>query len=320
MERRGRQEKKRMDKIFFQQMEQNIRDSLQRGEIVPGDVPPTLEMEEGEDTAEASIGQQQPVALRSHEAMPPPIRSRTISGMDETLLRELHNPAAAVQTVAHTAVPRRDAHGRPPLPARTLKMMDTQPSELSLEFSPEEAKTDKKSSQLASPVSNTPLVALPPLLVHPLTREESDQTELRGEALLDGLLLGEEEPYEANFVATKPPRQPVHNHVRRNTGTTIYAGSTMMNPDVEKTIKVRYMSAFLLLVYSLVYYLKLTFVRSHSTVRLWCVPRTHCASIQQTIQSFTRGCCDVAESDSRRYLPGHVRFGGRWQYGDSIPG
>ena len=268
MERRQRHEKKRMDRLFFKQMEQNIRDNLKNGNVSPGVV---LAEEKEEKAQQQQQQQQQP---------PLPPRARTISGMDEIMLQEaLGAPAFKTQQQqqhnSSVMIPRRDAHGRPPLnPAR----LNTLPSELSLEFSPEQS--DR--------VSQHPLVS----------REESyaslssgfqSELDLRGEALLDGPM--DEDVYE---VADLHKNQ---QHVRRNTGGTIYAESTMMNPDVQATIKVscifdQEIVLSYIFVASQLLNSKLTqydflYTTTNTTVRLRCLSSSHYPSLEQAIREIT---------------------------------
>jgi hypothetical protein len=67
-----------------------------------------------------------------------------------------------------------------------------------------------------------------------LDRHDSDL--LAGEKLLDAPILNENVSIggEDNGIAVVQ----VKNHVRRNTGGTIYVKSTMTNPDIKATIKV----------------------------------------------------------------------------------
>ena len=174
-------------------------------------------------------------------------RSRTLSGMDEVLLQQFSIPAPVKppqpsqppqvnhNNIAPQSKPR-DAHGRPPLnpvsmgrassssssataattlpPSDEASLLPFDLSERSLEFSPEKVERN-----------------------HPLTREDSGELELRGVALLDGPL--EDDDALCDVIEDGPKNQhQQHQHVRRNTGGTIYMKSTMMNPDIKATIKV----------------------------------------------------------------------------------
>jgi hypothetical protein len=196
-------EKKRQLRAFFNEMEDNIYKSLERGEYITGAKKLTIEAPAHEPMV--------PVVTMV-TAMDEKSRIRTISGMDESLLVELKlgtKPAVATVPVApktHSTAPIR---GRPPLPTgqRSNRELDTIDS---FSLSPEEAPEKK------------------------LSHMESDVTaELAGESLVDapiGEIIGLES--ESAMIAGKK------RHVRRNTGGTIYVKTTMMNPDVQATIKV----------------------------------------------------------------------------------
>ena len=193
MERQQRREQKQKDLLFFKEMERNILTSLKHGHKIPctDPAPPKEEI---------------------HTL--PPVRARTISGMDEVLLQQFSTAAPAKQAkpaTQNTSTRPRDAHGRPPLNPLSggRPSLVTNSSELSLELSPEQV--DRS---------------------HPLrfSREDVGELELRGEALLDGPL--DDDAYEV-----EAPKNQQH-HVRRNTGGTIYLKTTMMNPDIQATIKV----------------------------------------------------------------------------------
>mmetsp|Transcript_93 Transcript_93/g.99 ORF Transcript_93/g.99 Transcript_93/m.99 type:complete len:555 (-) Transcript_93:214-1878(-) len=204
LERKQRQEKKKEDRVFFKQMENNIYQSLGKGQVIPGIQFKKLEWQPDE------VEQEQP----------PPCRARTISGMDESLLQELnqtHNKKVSNSCVL------RDAHGRPPLPDG--RVYESQSShDVSLELSPEEC--SRKSDGYLSNEDD-----------HPLLHADADEFDysLHGEKLLDGPIIDDaDESMQFQSVET---RRQVQHHIRRNTGATIYAESTMMNPDIEATIK-----------------------------------------------------------------------------------
>lgn len=210
MEKRAKEEKKRQDELFFKEMERNIYTSLKKKESIPGVTESIVIPSTPAEETPSIEGTKQ--------------RVRTISNMDESLLAQLFiGPKAAVPTAAAiVAVPKKqttttpsttappvDVRGRPPLPRR-------QPSANradSMSLSPDDREGDKHFSELA--------------------RGESDVgAELAGEKLLDAPLLDDNVNIgEGNAVQVK-------NHVRRNTGGTIYVKSTMTNPDIKATIKV----------------------------------------------------------------------------------
>ena len=226
MERQQKREQKERDALFFKEMEHNILMALKRGQRIPccDGVPQPS---------------RHPCAIKTTTtpSTTAVARSRTLSGMDEVLLQQFSVPALVKQSQPpavnqNTASKPRDAHGRPPLnPVSTLRASSTATSattnattdgasmvhcnfsEMSLEFSPEQMERN-----------------------HPLTREDSGELELRGVALLDGPL--EDDDALCDVVEDVPKNQQQSQHVRRNTGGTIYMKSTMMNPDIKATIKV----------------------------------------------------------------------------------
>lgn len=202
IERKQRQEKKKQDRLFFKQMENNIYQSLAKGQVIPGIQFKKLEIQPDEVDSER----------------PPPCRARTISGMDESLLQELNKTN---DNVSNPGV-LRDAHGRPPLPDRRFYKSN---SSVSLELSPEDA--SRKSDGYLSNEDDHPL----------LNDYETDPYDgsLHGEKLLDGPIIDDADD-SMHFQSTESQQQ-VQHHIRRNTGATIYAESTMMNPDIEATIK-----------------------------------------------------------------------------------
>jgi hypothetical protein len=209
LERKKKDEKKKLDRIFFQEMEQNIYRSLARGELIPG--IPTVQRDKVDLDTTTKVIQKHP-----EQTIPYAPRARTISGMDDVLLQQLSTGNSCAQRNPVTPKTRRDAHGRPPLPGRHVIEHRN-----SLEFSPEETRSEKNSE------SDHPL----------LMREESELgAELRGVALLDGPILEEQVNKDDGIDISR--QNPQQSHVRRNTGGTVFVKSTMMNPDVEATIKV----------------------------------------------------------------------------------
>ena len=102
-------EKRRQDRQFFRDMEQNIYNSLSRKEVIPG----------------VSVDSPHVVAAEPH---PRGRTVRTISGMDEALLQELKQE----EEVVVKRRTKRDEHGRPPLPTRQSQ------TQTPLEFSPDQ--------------------------------------------------------------------------------------------------------------------------------------------------------------------------------------
>jgi hypothetical protein len=203
MEKKKKQEKRKQDKEFFEEMEKNVLESLAQGLLIPG-VP--------------VWGNQKEVPLQEpqHAA-----RVRTISGMDEILLAELRddssvvgqqqqqqqrqNPSSTTITSQNSTSDKSGRPGRPPLPTGPKRLLVKTME--SLEFSPDETSSGKK---------------------HPFQRCES---ELAGEKLLDDPIQTE---WDFSELETKSPSG---GHTRRNTGGTIYLQNTMTNPDVTATIK-----------------------------------------------------------------------------------
>ena len=213
LERKKKDEKKKLDRIFFREMEQNIYRSLARGQLIPG--IPTVQTDKVDLDTTTKVIQKQP-----EQTIPDAPRARTISGMDDVLLQQLSTGNSCAQRVPVAPKTRRDAHGRPPLPGRHVIQHRN-----SLEFSPEETRSEKNSE------SDHPL----------LMREESEPgAELRGVALLDGPILDEQVDKDDGIDISR--QNPQQSHVRRNTGGTVFVKSTMMNPDVEATIKVSALS------------------------------------------------------------------------------
>jgi hypothetical protein len=225
MERQKKREQKEKDILFFREMERNILSSLKRGNRIPGGDPPPIPSLIPEARIMKSII---PSEIPPKASNGPPSLVRTISGLDEAILQQFTVvPPQMTKSDRRSISSRpRDAHGRPPLNpvmTRSNSIPNTDSSVNSLEFSPEQ---------------NHPL----------LHRDESG--ELRGEAFLDGPM--EDDGYDFDFSEKSELHQLQQNqpHVRRNTGGTIYVKSTMMNPDIKATIKVRKQCKFICLVYT----------------------------------------------------------------------
>lgn len=213
LERQRRQEKKAEDRAFFLEMENNIRAALEAGELVSGftgDSPRTI--------AAPLLDEQEMGYPNNHHK---PARIRTISGMDQVMVEALKERVPKPATTTQVQRPLRDAHGRPPLPSGRARSfgITSSGSSSSLELSPEDSRPPKPS-------------------LRAFTTDESAES-LRGEALLDCLM--DDGPLEQDVkLDTKPGLsrpQSLQNHMRRNTGGTIFVKSTMMNPNIEATIK-----------------------------------------------------------------------------------
>lgn len=108
-EKYQRHEQRRARQAFFAIMEENIRTSLTRGELIPG-IPRTL----------APAGPpQEPEEVAEDPVLPKPPRVRTISAMDEGVLAQLKDGSTPATAVARTLPPTNvPMEGRPPLPRR----------------------------------------------------------------------------------------------------------------------------------------------------------------------------------------------------------
>lgn len=219
LEKRRKLEKRQRDQEFFKEMESNIRDSIARGETIPG-IPLRQTKPEGP-----------PLEPQNESEKDKSSRVRTISGMDEILLAELRdddnvtrqNPKErqTVPSIVRSSSIT-DLSGRPPLPTgpggpRRFKVTE------SMELSP-----DDQPSQKVVPSASASASA-----GHPLKGEP----ELAGEKLLDEPIQTEYELLAELNTSTSTSPPAGHTHTRRNTGGTIYLENTMTNPDVKATIK-----------------------------------------------------------------------------------
>jgi hypothetical protein len=202
MEKSLKIEKRRQLRAFFKEMEDKIYKSLERGERMTGIKEITIEAPPWEPMA--------PVMT----VVPGTVgnsRIGTISAMDERLLAELKirtTPAVATVPVASKSHSPTNIRGRPPLLTGRISKWELDTFD-DLSLSRKEA-LEKKLSHMESDVA----------------------AELAGESLLDGPTgetIGLDS--ESAMIASKKL------HVRRNTGGTIYVKTTMMNPDIQATIK-----------------------------------------------------------------------------------
>jgi hypothetical protein len=249
-------------------MERNIIASLESGELIPG-----ISHDSPHIIATPSRDEQD---AKCCDDVYKPARIRTISAMDQVMIEALKEPTTKVSSVVPASRPLRDAHGRPPLPSgrARLPVIQSQGSSISLELSPEESRYTNHQMLQSS-------------------NEESTET-LRGEALLDSLL--DDGPLEQDVKLEAAPyaSKPIQNHVRRNTGGTIFVKSTMMNPNIEATIKVSAVLGFL--PKSLGNRLTLSLSLFHS-VRVWCLSNSYyqlCSPTFQSITDFNHGARGVS--------------------------
>ncbi|KAG7346628.1 cyclin-like protein [Nitzschia inconspicua] len=223
MERRAKAEKRRLARIFFDEMEKNLVQSLARGELIPG-IPREETKDEG-----------------SPKEPLPKCRVRTISGMDDVLLAELRGDYCHSEPVK--AVPRRPTDpsrpatittrqssaksnvpiaGRPPLPVSrqsSVKSVKKNDEVDDLQLSPD---LDENTSKQHRPEQPSPRMR---------------GSELAGVQFLDAPIHDNMEWRQiGNEIGTeRVTSNPTH--ARRNTGGTIYLQHTMINPDIKATIK-----------------------------------------------------------------------------------
>ncbi|KAL3924563.1 MAG: hypothetical protein SGILL_000973 [Bacillariaceae sp.] len=206
IERKRKEERRRKDRKFFDEMEKNITTSLQRGDAIPG-------------------VKVVPKAGSPNEPMPKS-RVRTISGMDDVLLAELRddNNVQERLTPQEKRVHERRSSGnrqmgRPPLPLKSGRTIANNDDD-DLLLSPD---IDEKSKK-------------------PLVARNSD-SELSGVKFVDAPIHNEKQWRElgnemlGNEVLGNDTISPPPGHTRRNTGGTIYLQHTMINPDIQATIK-----------------------------------------------------------------------------------
>ncbi|GKY99537.1 hypothetical protein MPSEU_000907800 [Mayamaea pseudoterrestris] len=219
IERHQRKQQKKELQKFFREMEHNIRESLDRGEFIPG-----VASDES-----LSGGTPQEPLLQSVDTSPLPphdaLRIRTISCMNEKLLAQVQtadNILPKVQTDSEQQPTQGPAsnnktalvEGRPPLAQR-------RPSQATAEESVAAAAATTTLADSATGIEDLSIPSSP--------TDASDA--LRGESLL---LEDSSSSLEGSFSNTQ--LAPLA-HVRRNTGGTIYVQTTMDNPDVQATIK-----------------------------------------------------------------------------------
>jgi hypothetical protein len=219
MERKMKLERRKRDRIFFDEMEKNILKSLERGEVIPG-------------------AKEVPKVGSPNEPLPK-TRVRTISGMDDVLLAELRDdynvqdrvkpqekriqerPSLGNRQSSGTAsnTRRHPGHvtGRPPLPSsRSARTLTNEDDVDDLQLSPD---IEEKTKQPA-----------PSLRV--------GGGELTGVKFLDAPIHNESQCQDfGNEVLGVERISPPSGHARRNTGGTIYLQHTMINPDIQATIK-----------------------------------------------------------------------------------
>lgn len=249
MEKQKKAQRRKRDRQFFQEMEVNILKSLHRGELIPG-IP------------KANLEPTGP-PLEPRNANPLGARNfRTLSRMDDTILAELRDDVVspeefdrAMQVHQSTRTrPRSSSRGRPPLPgptrsspsersrSRSRSQRDASAADANKAEGSEPSRAVRsnsggpplpRSSSPRNSVSNTNNASSNKPPQQPRGDKNSAGPEgLSGAHLLDGTIKA-----EIQALADKSSGTVNKNHVRRNTGGTIYVNGTMSNPDVEATIK-----------------------------------------------------------------------------------
>lgn len=256
MEKQKKSQRRKRDRLFFLEMEKNILKSLSRGEVVPG-IP------------KAKLEPTGP-PLEPRNANPLGARNfRTLSRMDDTILAELRDDVIspeefdrALQAQQRTR-PRSSSRGRPPLPGpsrssrseRSRSRSRSQRQQSSAD-QPVESAAETSSETTAKP-GNGRSRPLPRGLAKvnsqnvvagrskarrqcsnvtassPGGEDPAGPDALAGERMLVGPIQAEIQ----TLADSNAPPAYGKNHVRRNTGGTIYMNGTMSNPDVEATIK-----------------------------------------------------------------------------------
>lgn len=219
MERKAKADRRRRARKFFDEMERNLLSSLARGELVPG------------------IPREEIADVGSPNEPLPKSRVRTISGMDDVLLAELrdgYNLSKNSKKPTTKPHPQRPATistrqssekstgpkaGRPPLPvsrqSSAAKVIKQNKEVDDLQLSPD--LDDEKSKH------------------HPLIQPRDSG--LAGVRFLDAPIHDDNEWRQmGNEMGAERALSPP-THTRRNTGGTIYLQHTMINPDIQATIK-----------------------------------------------------------------------------------
>ena len=232
---RQRKELERQENIkFFREMEERIRESLKRGELIPGIPRDHHEVIDVGPPLDPMIGK------------PATIRMRTISGMDEHMMAELRahesdqlialqesmeqapsssnntvtasqrrSPSSTISASSSNIPTSQDRQGRPPLPNRRLD-------------AEENSSLLREDSDLGDDSNETESLRGVDLL-----EESPMRLATTGKAATD-LAPSSTSPSSDDsptFVAS-----PL-THIRRNTGGTYFAHTTMDNPDIDASIK-----------------------------------------------------------------------------------
>lgn len=220
-ERKRKKERRRVARLFFDEMEKNILKSLSRGEMIPGIQDQKIE------------GPPKEPLPKSHV--------RTISAMYGVLLEELganiprspargklnlkRKPKEVTSEKPNGQSPSRPPLRRPPLARRSSSVGQNKSPSANNATPQRGSPTDRMHSPLEiAKKSEKPPVAKPSRLVmgaeNSLTASTDDHSKKKTDK-------------EQRDV----PSTSSIGHTRRNTEGTIYLQSTMTNPDVQATIK-----------------------------------------------------------------------------------
>jgi len=240
LERQRKEERSRIDRAFFKEMEGNILKSLEKGELIPGipsDFSRDTNVHVGPPREPSSPPSENHDFANGEKEASPSGRVRTISAMDEVLLAEIHRESSCQvhsESRYSDEPPQRHCEyplaklGRPPLPTgsskRNVSEEEEDPCDMELSPDPIEKKTH--------PFHRDGLSILQCIDSPALTHEDA----LAGESFLDEPIQ-DEIALIAEIAAVAPDSQiPKVQHIRRNTGGTIYLQNTIYNPDIQATI------------------------------------------------------------------------------------
>ena len=205
-ERHLKREKRKRDRAFFRDMENNILSSLARNQLIPG--IPVANKQTPNSVVETPVKDHTSSTSSKYKHS-----VRTISGLDERVLASLSNKTEDIPTRdtadmarrphvarnrAHTKGNDQSLEGRPPLHRRRSDVLiDCEQSSDETRCSPDRSAVDTA----------------------------SNRENVKDEARVPPPTCSNE------------PNGPMSAHLRRNTGGTIFVRSTMINPDVKATIK-----------------------------------------------------------------------------------
>jgi Cyclin, N-terminal domain/WW domain len=243
LEKQQKEERRRIDAVFFKEMEANILKSLERGELIPG-IPSSLSKNSTVKPFQSffTVGPPREPSSPpvSDTTGPSPGRIRTISAMDEILLAELqrdaiNDVAAEVRKQDDLSLRSIEYHwprsGRPPLPTGSSRRNAEEEDNMSqcpMELSPDPVHSDKQDHPFhRGGITISQAIASPAL-----THEDT----LAGESLLDDPIQDETTMILEIAVAAPDRQLSKAHHTRRNTGGTIYLQNTIFNPNVQATI------------------------------------------------------------------------------------